>query len=231
MRTAALLALSLLIVPRSAFADAFVFTTSDESRIAYGDGGALHEGLFFFYSLEVWRGGVAQPLDWQNVDTRFAANSGPLRSKTFETNSSGDVKTTYQYDGGAFFMWFDLFNSVTHETASGAFLAPIVGPMILTVYESGEDSVQASYHLGHGVLDANVAGALGLQRTTLGGFVDDPYLIFGTGDATSPARTAWEGAPDVTIAVPEPTSLVLLGVGAVGLRARSSRRPARMRAT
>jgi hypothetical protein len=230
MRTAAVLALSLLIVPRSAFADAFVFTTSDESRIAYGDGGALHEGLFFFYDLELWRGGVAQPLDWQNNATHFDANSGPLLSKTFETNSSGEVvKTTYQYDGGAFQMWFDLFNSATQETASGSFVAPILGPMILTVYESSEDSVQASYQLGHGIFDADVADALGIPRTTIGGFVDDPYLIFGTGDPTSPHRTAWEGAPDVTIDVPEPTSLVLLGAGAVGWLARSVRRPARRR--
>jgi hypothetical protein len=229
MRTSLAFVVLLLAVPNTSSADAFLFTTSDESRIRYGAAGAVHEGLPFFSQLEVSRDGVVQLLDWRNVATRFVATGGPLLSHTVQTSGDGTVVgSTYRYDGGSFRMFFDLIDNVTREERSGFFVAPIVSAMTLTVEESpldDADKVRAFYQLGPGLFDAGLADALGLRRRTVGGTISDPFLTFGTGDAESPVRTAWEGAPHVTIHVPEPASLLLTAAAGLGLAIRRRRTP------
>ncbi len=216
MRIALALVSMLLFAPRHSSADALVYTLSDESRIEYGTTSAQHDGLFLFYGLYVTVDGVERALEWENSQTNFVAFSGPLLQHTLETNGAGIVTgSTYLYDGGSFEMHFDLYNTVTGETRVGNFIAPIIGAFRIFASDGGPDDddadVEAFYRLGSGLFDASIARALGVGRRTIGGTVDDPWLIFGDGDYTTPDRLAWEGAPEVSIDVPEPASLLLVG--------------------
>src|SRR5689334_17297017 len=92
--------LTLVLAPHPTWADAIVFTTSDESSIDYGDWGAEHIGHCCFSGLSVSIDGAEQALDWRNGGTTFGASAGPLLSKTTETVGPGSVRTTYRYDGG-----------------------------------------------------------------------------------------------------------------------------------
>ena len=225
MRRARSHLLLLLFAPRDSSADAILVTQSYESRTSYGTSIAVHDGLPFFGDFGIDVDGIPQPpLDWVNVDTRFETVSGPLLQQTLETNAAGEVTgSLYLYEGGTFVMEFDLYNSVTGETRNGLFVAPIIGPIRVTATEDSDlpshpsyDSVEMLYLLGPGLFDDSIASALGIRRRTAGGNVFDPYLTFGTGDPTTPERTAWEGAPTVTIRVPEPAALILFGTACLG---------------
>ena len=225
MRILAALCLLFVSLPRPSAASAVLLTSSDESRIAFGDWGVEHDGLPFFDFLALFVNGVDRANDWEVGPTTFVGTGGALLSKS----SSGDL-TTYVYDGGTFEMHFDLFNPTTSEQVEGLFTAPIIGPLTVKVHESDEedaDSVEAFYRIGPGLFETNVARALGIGLHTRGGSVDDPYLIFGTGDPTTPERAAWEGAPNVTIDVPEPGSIALLEVAGLGLIVRWRRKRGR----
>ena len=226
MRTLVLILLALLTVPRLSSANAILDTFSDGSLLSYGDSGALYgAGFPAFSGPSVSIDGVVQELDWEDFGSHLDAMSGPLLSKTSET-LSGQATTTYQYDGGLFSMAFSLKNFTTGQTLNRTFTAPIVGLMTLTVLEEGGgsgDAVRAFFMIGAGLLDADLASALGVRRKTTGGFVDDPWLTDGTGDEFSVDRSAEDGGAHLRILVPEPSVLVLMSAGGVALLRRARR--------
>ena len=231
MRLAVWLVALILLSPLEGSANAILHLSSDESRITYGTDTAFHSGLpHFGFTLLV--DGTSIPTDWTMNLSEFAATSGPLLQHTLQTDGSGAVThSTYVYDGGTFEMTLRLWNSVSGESLEGAFLAPIIGPYELVVTERENspqegDSVDAFYRLGAGVFDPWIAEALGIAAHSKGGTVDAPYLTFGTGDHTSLEREAGEGAPTVTIDVPEPSSVLLLAIAGVGLLIRRRARGA-----
>jgi hypothetical protein len=225
------LVLVLLLAPRAGFASAIIFAASDLGALDYGLLSAIDSGPPLFDPIRVSVDGG----DWRvfrGGGTNYSGESGPLVSLTLTRDAAGAVvESRYAYDGGTFFMTFDLKDTVTGETAIGNFIAPILGLMTVVVRESDlplDDSAVVSYRLGPGLFDGSVARLLGVSRKTRGGLVSDPWLVEGTGDYTSLTRRLDEGASEVTIEVPEPASLLLFSGAGLALLVRhrlAKRRP------
>jgi hypothetical protein len=211
MRFRLALASIFVLVSRATFANAIIFTASDEGAMNYGLLQATDIGPPDFFGLSVTRDGEQRL--FSAVGSIFSGESGPLLSLTLTRDASGAVvQSRYEYDGGIFDMHFEVEDLATGEHAIGEFVAPIIGLMTVIVNERDEprgDSATVSYRLGAGLFDASVAKLLGVRQHTIGGFVTDPHLAFGTGDYTSLHGRLDEGAAMVEIYVPEPASLLL----------------------
>jgi hypothetical protein len=104
--------------------------------------------------------------------------------------------------------------------------------LTITAGEGDGQSAFASYVLGLGLLDTNIADALGIGRHILGGEGFSQLILTDhgnrpgiAGDHSTPVRQAWDGVTDVTLEVPEPATFLLLsaGSGALWARRRSRR--------
>jgi PEP-CTERM motif-containing protein len=131
----------------------------------------------------------------------------------------------YQYTGGTFDV--DIFDDNGFQ---GSFVAPVLTLALQATNRQpgsvpcddfdGCGSALLFATLGPGAFDAALAQAFGLPLFTTGGTVFSDLLLTDVGnrgccagDNTSPERQAWDGATWVELQVPEPSLLVLGGLG------------------
>jgi hypothetical protein len=157
--------------------------------------------------------------DFYDWGSAYELRSGALVQQTLDINGSGEViGSHYFYTGGTFELFFLL--ETGGSTIAGSFVAPIK-TLTVAAGEAEGESARASYVLGPGLFDKAVAEALGIGRHTIGGEASSQLLLTANGgDHATPERLAWDGVNDITLAVPEPAMLALLGTGAAALSFR-----------
>lgn len=225
MRIAALL-VSLVLFPASQlFAGPVVFMEFLNSNLTFGTGNPNQVG-YDASSFDV--AGSTPGFDFGG--SGYEANAGSLDHQTLNVNGSGDVLgSEYVYTGGTFELFFLLFDG--GSPIFGSLIVPIE-TLTITAGEGDGQSAFASYVLGPGLLDTNIADALGIGRHILGGEGFSQLILTDhgnrpgiAGDHSTPVRQAWDGVNDVTLEVPEPATFLLLtaGSGALWARRRSRR--------
>lgn len=202
MRFAVAVAFVLLMVPSQSSADTILNIEYENSRMEFGAFGARYEGQNSYF-VELVVDGLETSFPCLCYD--FDAISGPLLSRTTEIDSFGLTRDTSIYDGGT----LDI---------SGSFVAPIVGPFVVSIRGG---TVEVAFKFGEGIFDPWVTG--GGPRRIVGGEMEDLFLDLDT-PLDAVVIRASEGAPIVTMHVPEPGALLLMIASGLAFSTRQWRR-------
>lgn len=162
----------------------------------------------------------------------FQANPGALVKQTLQKDTTGNVVgSTYQYGPGTFRM--DFTWPAPGGGTSGSFEAGIES-LTIEAAEGADGPVSATYVLGAGLFDADLAEALGIVRRGLSGIITSRLLLTDNGNrpgvggtAFTQERQAWDGVTDAEISVPEPATTTLLLAGIAGAMTRFRKRRTR----
>lgn len=171
-----------------------------------------------------WDGSVWHDGHWDpDFGLFFEAAPTTLVNRVLRTDSGGDVvQTNYTYSGGTFH-----FDGLDVDLPITLFKVFAPEPQKQLVEQGPLFGGDVYFELGPGLLDPVVASALGIGRRIQGGYgsTDLAYGQCGDlGDHDSTSRVACDGATYITLAVPEPALLLMLGVGAAPIVARRVRR-------
>jgi hypothetical protein len=214
----------LLLIPSHSEANSMIAMEFLNSNLTFGTVNPSQSG----YDLSMFNVD-GHDTGWDSWLSGYEAFTGPLVAQTLDYNLHGDViGSEYLYRGGTFTFEFALQRGT--ETRIGHLIAPILALTILAG-EGQDESADAWYQLGPGLLDQTIADALHVGRGILGAEVYSGLILTGHGNRGGVAgnhltaeRQAEDGYADVYITVPEPPGLLLLLVGiSVGLACRRYR--------
>jgi hypothetical protein len=160
----------------------------------------------------------AEAGSFQIVGGTIQLMTGPLLDVT--PTGSGFHASTHDA-GGSFAIQFDL-RLPDGSIHPGTFQAAL-GPYTIVAYDEHADAGGTEGYLGAGLFDAGTAQLLGINRHTVSG---NASLYLDTHDSyPEPYRVAAAfGYVGVVATVPEPSLLLLIGIGGGAVALRSRRR-------
>jgi hypothetical protein len=221
---AIVVALALCATPQLVYADAIVqlffsngqawLEPHDLNQYGFGDDG----------DFEIDVGTGPQLWDEEASSVSFDISSNDLRGHTLITDAAGTVTdSVYRYDSAELIVFFYQLVGLDGQGVEGLFRARITDVRI-EVNEVDETGV-AFYTLGRGFWTPELAQALGVRRKTAGGEMIS-HLSPVRGSYLDDTRQGLDSARFI-VNVPEPSTLLLLLVGAAGLigRRRFGTRP------